>query len=401
MSTLHFNFEHEDSLELPVEVRKGNSALVARGLSSHSISVEPGIYYVTASLPAGQELTRRVKVQRGDEVQVVTFTPDTNLTENSEIQFISSQANTVSVDIPHLPARLRLFQGNVLTGNCEQVPLRTEAVRSPDGLTLPEMQLLPGQLGFVQLLQPDKPALNMALPTSEFGRCQILIIQLENGDYDLDARLKHPVADAILRYRRRGRLTEISTIVSSESLDAEQLLHDKRADPVAAAVGAYALLRLNELDRLHDWTENLKNWFDWLPDGLTIRAEHLARLGEHTQALELFLELPSRGLPVFSSGISYALNRLRQYHDTGTRYFRAEQIDRAQSLSYQLQRFASVMNASRSLTTFTGLDPSQPDSEPVQADFKKYRGLSVEQLCSSTASSAYQEPEGSARTGSS
>jgi hypothetical protein len=36
------------------------------------------------------------------------------------------------------------------------------------------------------------------------------------------------------------------------------------SDPIAAAVGAYALLRFAELDRLHDWTANLYDRFPYL-----------------------------------------------------------------------------------------------------------------------------------------
>ena len=52
---------------------------------------------------------------------------------------------------------------------------------------------------------------------------------------------------------------------------AEALLQGKVANPVGAALGGYALLRLNELDRLHDWPDNLAAWFAWLPDGAVSR----------------------------------------------------------------------------------------------------------------------------------
>src|SRR2546423_15128052 len=97
---------------------------------------------------------------------------------------------------------------------------------------------------------------------------------------------------------------------TSPELDAEELLEDKQQDPIAAAVGGYALLRFSALERLHDWTANLHSWFEWLPDGAAIRGEHLARMGQHDEALDAFLTLPSRGLPLFSDGLAYAVNRL-------------------------------------------------------------------------------------------
>ena len=91
--------------------------------------------------------------------------------------------------------------------------------------------------------------------------------------------------------------------------------------PIGAAIGGYVLLRLGELDRLQDWTKNLCKYFPWLPDGVVIYAEHLARVGEHQQALERFLELPKRGLPFTSSGLTAMVESLapvRAYDRKGT-----------------------------------------------------------------------------------
>ena len=49
----------------------------------------------------------------------------------------------------------------------------------------------------------------------------------------------------------------------------------------------------------------------WPPDVVCVRGEYLARVGEHAQALDVFLNLQARGLPVFADSLSHALNRLR------------------------------------------------------------------------------------------
>src|SRR5262249_11698113 len=95
--------------------------------------------------------------------------------------------------------------------------------------------------------------------------------------------------------------------------DLERALQEKNSDPVAAAIGAYALLRLGELDRLHDWTANLFDWFPWLADAAAIRGEHLARLGRHEEALDALRTMRGRGLPLFGRGLGYALARLQTY----------------------------------------------------------------------------------------
>ena len=123
--------------------------------------------------------------------------------------------------------------------------------------------------------------------------------------------------------------------MNSAEITAEKLLKDKEGDPLGASVGAYSLLQFGELDRLHDWTSNLMNWFVWLPDGLAIRGEHLARLGQHQEALAVFSQLPSRGVPQFTVGLSYAVNRLKVYTGaSGSEFDPAVRVQAQQALAY-------------------------------------------------------------------
>ena len=81
-------------------------------------------------------------------------------------------------------------------------------------------------------------------------------------------------------------------------------LMEKVANPVGAALGGYALLRLNELDRLHDWPDNLAEWFGWLPDGAVIAAETALRRGDDAKAQFYYRKALDRGVPLFSEGLS-------------------------------------------------------------------------------------------------
>lgn len=168
-------------------------------------------------------------------------------------------------------------------------------------------------------------------------------------------------------------------MTTSDALQAEQLLFEKLQHPIAAAVGAYALLRFGDLDRLHSWTENLKNWFDWLPDGAAIRGEHLARLGKHEAALSVFLELPSRGLPIFSDGLSYAIDRLKLYTTAVDTGFEQEAIAKARVELQQLRRFAAFVDFRQPLLTFTGMNPGNPDNETLSGNIGDIEGLDVTQ----------------------
>lgn len=420
MSMLHFESGSTSSelnaLDLPVEIRKPDLTLVARSLTSQPVELAPGTYYITARLPAGQQLYCTVEVEKDKDAKA-TLAPEpegASAHEWQEVQHYflgpsdpspqaskhgparsglvrpfpgsqSSGAESVegsggleSLGALSPTAKLRGFLGNVLQG--------THLLRADQGWLsflspgTPEYSVyavFPGDTKLVQLLQPEAPAINMVLPASQQQGCQLVLIRQPNGLYSLDANLVHQVANTLLRYMQRGFLEQATTMTGSPALSAEQLLYQKIGEPIAAAVGAYALLRLGDLERLHDWTENLRNFFAWLPDGITIRGEHLARLGNHDEALTVFLALPSRGLPIFSDGLSYALDRLRLYLRIGEKNFEKAQLDQAKTLLEHLQQFAAFVDFRRPLLTFTGIDPGKPSDVTPGEDIAPYRGLDI------------------------
>ena len=83
---------------------------------------------------------------------------------------------------------------------------------------------------------------------------------------------------------------------------------DKKRSLLRAVLGAYVLLRANELDGMDLWTSNLVSWFPWLPDALALRVEYLARDGEHAAALKL---LPSDGQRNMGNAVVPVRRRIR------------------------------------------------------------------------------------------
>jgi hypothetical protein len=236
-----------------------------------------------------------------------------------------------------------------------------------------------GPFDLVQLMQPGQPALNVLLPHAPpFGSEFTVTLGADNRPV-ISVHLRNFTAEALLRYYERGMVLQVENLAGKDSPEvvSEDLLYGKVADPIAACVGAYALLRLGELDRLHEWTENLKNWFDWLPDGLAIRAEHLARRGQHAQALDNLLQLPERGLPYFSDGLAFALNRLRTYLSYEGKGELAGDLDKARQVLSALNPFAQFTDFSRPVLTFTGLEPNRPDDQPCAEDLFGYGGVDL------------------------
>jgi len=216
----------------------------------------------------------------------------------------------------------------------------------------------------LQLIQPGAFSINVRLPIyfdQEDGReylshkCQVFVVRSSAG-YMLDIHPANVHADALMCYLSASKLEQAAIATKSDALSAQRLVFDKIVDPIGACIGAYALLRLGDIERFHGWTENLHNWFRYLPDGLIIHAEHLARLGDHDQALQLLLTVQTRGLPIFTDGLTYAIDRLRFY--SSAKDMDTEGISR---ILDWLNNYAAVADFSKSLLTFTGVDPQFPD----------------------------------------
>jgi hypothetical protein len=366
-------------------------ALIAQTNTSQSLQVEPGLYHVIARLPTGQELYNQIDI--GSEP---SYTVDLYLDKDQESPHEHEEVQRFLVGMPSLSskqrkglepvgpsgfqARLRSFTSNPLQQDLLSPGPNPQM--SPDSTVVGAAKFsLPGTGPFdlLQLLQPGQPAQNVLLPHAPpFGSEFTVTLGPDNRPV-VTVHLRNFTAEALLRYYERGMVLQVENLAGKDSPEvvSEDLLYGKVADPIAACVGAYTLLRLGELDRLHEWTENLKNWFDWLPDGLAIRAEHLARRGQHSQALDNLLQLPDRGLPFFSDGLSFAINRLRTYISYEGEDELAGDLNKARQVLSALNPFAQFTDFSRPVLTFTGLEPHRPDDQPCAQDLFGYGGVDL------------------------
>lgn len=174
---------------------------------------------------------------------------------------------------------------------------------------------------FARIEQDGAPDLYIAAPTSAVEGFEIYpSLQMPFG---FEIKLEDEHADLLLRYLTRGRLEQLTWLVT-DAWETELRSGDRYAKPVAAAVGAYVILlvgapKTGEAGHPHPddcidrWTNILFQSAPWLVDGLCLRAEALARQGDHFHALDLLLDLRSRGLPMFSGGLRFALDRLTSY----------------------------------------------------------------------------------------
>ena len=401
-------------LELPVEIRAGDMRLVARTLTTKQIEVNPGEYYITSRLPAGQELQGYAEVQAGESqvVQLHLDASDESPAESMEVQHFLRQPiqtyestenlgkgaprylgavgevyrneDVVASTSPSgderfrqvdtsravsgpISVEVRWFAGNPLEAT-RLISQSTESVGpyDPYAVQIPVPVLLISEPVTCQVKQVALSSVNTRIPIwPDIAAPEITLVPEapKASTYHVGIRLPHTTADLLTRYLRRDMFEEAGETVTSDSMSGEQLLRAKRSDPMAAVVGAYTLLRIGDLERLHEWTKNLMNWFDWLPDGAAIRGEHLARSGEHFGACQAFLKLSARGLPFFTEGLSYALERLRIYTQNNTRpnKLSSDDVMSAERLLNRLRAFAPYIDFDCTYVTYTGQDPSSPD----------------------------------------
>lgn len=384
---LEFKTGEFSELELPIEVRKSDLELVARPLSSETVSVEPGTYLISAELPSGQKITRFEEVSAGNNS--ITLAPeaaDMSPHESHErTHFLRTDFNELKkmdLDLvdPTRKGKMRILRGNPLLTGVEKFSIPDPLFRPPfDDLnklwkvTIPSVdEMLPfAKEDFLnaQFIQPGQRALNLALPRSRHYGCELVVTPSVDGNYRVSVQLENLEADLLLRYREENLYDQLEALSRSRKVDPEGLLQEKMDDPIGAAVGAYGILRFGEMERLHNWTENLKNWFNWLPDGAAIRGEHLARMGNNKEALTAFLLLKSRGLPFFSDGLNFAIDRLRLYKTNWSEYFGVNSPDlqgQAETLLSSLEKFEPFVDFGKAILTFTGLNPSEPDDRIIE-----------------------------------
>ena len=392
------------SLPLPVEVRNASRQIIARTVTTRSVEVRrPGSYYVTARLPAGQELIGEVKLSAGQDETVVLGPRGASRSTDTSREgwaYLSSSA-TPATSAPEVEARarrvrlmggavsrftdesgsgtikLRSFVGNVLSGLPEEIEPPVGDVTVEGDVRRLRLQgwtrVSDEGPRLLQLLQPFEPPLNIALPVdlsekataTEASWCWLYIRTEPDGHVSVEPHLPDPSADMLLRFLAEDLLQEAATATQFEAIPAAQLVLDTVKDPIRAAVGAYALLRFGELESLHDWTEDLRVWFPSLPDGAAIRGEHLARAGKHREALQVFLELAQRGLPIFTAGFFYAVDRLSLYIRVADSMFTPDEQSAAQALLDNLNRFVTFVDRKAAFLTYPGGFPSLPSRDSL------------------------------------
>lgn len=359
------------------------------------VDVAPGTYLVRAHLPTGEVLSRQTTVA-DDQTRDVALRPKVHspretlgwayyLKGTSRSTRVASltAAKPLGPTTPIPPMRLWLCEPNAAWSLAGHVPLgywpmaygtisadTSVLVDAPNALAELRMNLdrNRGQY-WLEIVNPQPLSRFVAVPTS--GTTRVLVAADAQSPQDPDpfnavVSTANPSAEALLRFMSTGDIASAKRTGEAVLRDAEMLLFAKLDDPCSATIAAYFLLSAANLERLHDWTDNLANWFPWMPDGAVIHAWHLLKQPKPNPdgARARLLEAEARGLPLYTYGLRLLLDGLSLFEDRDDPGFQVRAaLDR-------LRPYGMAADWQAPTTTFHATNPKtpQPLPQPVSSE---------------------------------
>lgn len=368
------HYMHVSDVPVRIEVRDAALNLVETTWvpfgQATEVDVPPGFYVVEAELPSGRRMQEALQVSESEMASVDMDTGDLSPHEFHAWAYLTRDMTRAPVtslsDAIFEGAWMRLWHKDTDEWQTVSTELGGGSTWDGDGVNY-EFESY-GGTQFLQVGGPTVPWKLIALPGSQDFR---VLIRPTPGPIDevhpLDVTVAthNAGAEAILSLLTSGAIERAKQLENAGA--AEMMLYGKIADPSAAAIGGYYLLKTGDLDRLHNWTENLANWIDWMADGPVIRAWHVLKDAQATgtdknaarkTARDYFLGAVERGIPIYTEGLRLlrdGLNILSYDRDDAE----------VQTAKTQVDLYAQACDWSAPTTTFLGAAPGLPSPEPI------------------------------------
>lgn len=301
-----------EELSLEVEVLAGDDlAFRAQLRAGQTVDLEPGTYVVAATMPDG---TRRTATHLVEDDQQVTVEFEWDPPPFARLATRAGARSAHGRAPESMGVRFVGFEEGEMRMLADPPHVAVQQTHTGDGVLQVAMDLVLRDdrdcLRFAQLASDGRVPVSVALPLAPHSDAQTCRLSVAVTSRDIDPAVRlggDPSAAIVADYVAGGMPERIAAIADL----GRTMLLEKRQHPLAAALGAYALLRLNETERMRDWPMNLARWYDWLPDGEVIAGELVHRRGDEAAALGRFCEAVRRGPPVFTDGLSILTSRLR------------------------------------------------------------------------------------------
>jgi hypothetical protein len=237
----------------------------------------PGRYLVSMPSPGGEEDVRAVDLAEGEEATVVFEAPAAAGLESLAV-------------VPPVPWHARLLSGR------DGAPVDGSLTAAAAGEAVELAADAPAGPTWVQVAAPGSAARNVMLPGGWRLR-----LALAEGDVSATAVPAGGVVAALAAYLGSGQLREAADL-------GAEAVRDEVADPIGAALGGYALLRLARAEPLRDRSGSSAR----LPDGAVIAAEVALLEGRREDAAAQLEAAAERGVPLFADGLSLLGRRVRE-----------------------------------------------------------------------------------------
>jgi hypothetical protein len=321
----------------PYIVRDARLAVVHEGTTGGApVELPPGLYSVEMLAPSGAAVTSVVELEPGKTANVAT---------PPELVVEPVIAQAPEANIPPLPPNPPMAAGD--DDIAQQLPdvevgqLIATKLCTPEPLAEASWQFLPdGALNEVPtaVFSLGARRIEMSLPLNPLGGspelsgCRVSAVQ-EAGRRRLrmsfaSGRRLCVAMDGLLRHNTESAAADLFD-------GASDLLLGKYSDPPGAALGGLTLHRLGRLPERRHWIDNLANDFEWLPDGKILHAALLMKEPEpadRRRGLDKLLSATAMR-PLYTDGLSLALELLRRWPDDDGIEVRTERLNRLAPLS--------------------------------------------------------------------
>jgi hypothetical protein len=367
--------------------RRNLTVPVGNGKSYEEVGLEPGRYLVELLLPSGDILTEEAAVETGQWVQVQFKEEGTahewhcwpNLLGNVEsahgyrksaitaaspveVWEVHDQGGPASggriwnvlpdlvhgstgLDLPLVSSRFGGHSSPLASAHSDE-GTRIYRLVSGSGRSTDRRYVLASFQSSLELASVPSPWHNVwgsLVPVELFIRLS------EGTKMNMAFSVLDQDLGTALGYMARGALQSAMHLISQRQVI--EILFNKRESPLAAAAAGYILLgtqKGSESAQWHGWIPNLKEWFQWLPDGAIQYAWLCLKQGSSPQSLsnarQALTEAYNRGLPYYSLGLQWMLDGFTLLGDED------EEVRR---MSTAVQRVAWRANMSQPFTTIS------------------------------------------------
>lgn len=379
---------------LAIRVLDSRGGQVALGVSPMSISLDPGVYAVIATVANAADLVGVVRILPKVDRSIRLSNRDPKLTEIAAAAFFDVVDRRYH-KIEPIPRLEKLVEQ---TTSLRPFWIRFQQLTdwtTAKTLTAPEFTADPvgdrmvvalknpwTTLVFAQLAMSTGHTVNVALPPSGARPidCHLVVSPTDRG-LTAYARLATPWANAAVHYMAQGYIEEARKLVESgkprdgekPGIFARMVSHiaSRFDDPCAALVPRYLGLRTGEETIFSTLGDTVLDTFQTgFADGKIISAEVAARQHHYLTSAQRLNEIKAGTLPVFTEGFSLLVQRLSELIDLDAEAPAegrpgAEDIEKLKGLRRAISRWAFHLDLNQPTLTFSGPDVTRPDASAL------------------------------------